>query len=182
MFIITIILLIIILIMQSKYKKNNAQIIKLNKTIEKLNTENNILKYKIKKQKDNYKNYLKNKEDSFKKGQDYELKIKKHFESMDYKVYPNGYLLGKKDGGIDLIAYKNNEVSLVQCKCYKNPPKQELLRKFIGDCELYIKNNENKLKNKIIKKIFVTSCEQKDYGVEKFLNENQNIITYLILV
>ncbi|MBZ7985678.1 restriction endonuclease [Campylobacter sp. Cr9] len=116
-----------------------------------------------------------------KKGQEYEYKIKCYFDSLGYNVYPNGYINGKKDKGIDLIAYKNNEVHLIQCKCYKNPPKQDLLRMFVGDCEIYIKNNQNKLNNKTIYKDFITSCKEKDYGVIKFLEENKNLINYLII-
>lgn len=148
---------------------------------KKLEQENKELKEKLNKQKENYKAYLKNKEENIKKGQDYELKIKIFYENLGYKVYPNGYINKKNDKGIDLIAYKNNEVHLIQCKCYKNPPKQELIRKFIGDCEVYIKNNTNKLNNKTIYKDFITSCKNKDYGVIKFLEENKNIIDYLII-
>ncbi|WP_267523531.1 restriction endonuclease [Campylobacter sp. MG1] len=151
------------------------------KIIEKLEQENKELKEKLNKQKENYKEYLKNKEQNIKKGQDYEFKIKTFYENLGYKVYPNGYINKKNDKGIDLLAYKNNELHLIQCKCYKNPPKQELIRKFIGDCEVYIKNNQHKLKNKTIYKDFVTSCKNKDYGVIKYLEENKNIINYLII-
>lgn len=115
------------------------------------------------------------------KGSRYEYKIKCFYESMGYTVYPQGYIHGYNDKGIDLIAYKNNEVHLVQCKCYSKPPKQELLRIFMGDCELYIQNNSSKLQDKIIHRDFVTSCKTKDYGVTKFLEENNNLINYLII-
>ncbi|MBZ7976119.1 restriction endonuclease [Campylobacter sp. RM12637] len=162
----------------SKYEK---ELKKKSEAIQYLKYEIQSLNEKLNKQKENYKNYLRNKEINIKKGQEYEYKIKCYFENLGYSVYPNGYIKGKNDKGIDLIAYKNNEVHLIQCKCYKNPPKQELIRKFIGDCEIYIKNNQNKLNNKTIYKDFITSCKDKDYGVIKFLEENKNIIDYLII-
>lgn len=115
------------------------------------------------------------------KGNRYEYKIKCFYENMGYTVYPQGYIHGYDDRGIDLIAYKDNEVHLIQCKCYSKPPKQELLRIFMGDCELYISNNSNKLFGKNIHRDFVTSCKTKDYGVIKFLENNKNFINYLVI-
>lgn len=169
------------LINKGEYYNTNYEVALYKQKLQKLEEENIELKAKLNQQKENYKNYLKNKEENIKKGQEYEYKIKCYFDSLGYNVYPNGYINGKKDKGIDLIAYKNNEVHLIQCKCYKNPPKQELIRKFVGDCEIYIKNNQNKLNNKTIYKDFITSCKEKDYGVIKFLEENKNLIDYLVI-
>lgn len=133
------------------------------------------------KSQNRYNNDFEMKEYYKRKGNRYEYKIKCFYENMGYTVYPQGYIHGYNDRGIDLIAYKNNDVHLIQCKCYSKPPKQELLRIFMGDCELYIQNNFNKLQNKNIHKDFVTSCKTKDYGVSKFLEENNNPVNYLII-
>ena len=123
-------------------------------------------------------------EEKIKKGKDYEYKCKRLFESKDYKVYPNGFLNGKNDDGIDLICYKEKEALIVQCKNWINPPKQDDIKIFIANADLFLKKNNHKFKNKNIRKIFITSCNKKDYGVEKFLesyNEQNEIkVEYVV--
>ena len=148
--------------------------------------------YKQEKTIDNYrrnkyynkKNPALTEEEKIQKGKTYEYKCKLLFESRKYKVYPNGYLNGVNDDGIDLICYKEKEVLLVQCKNWINPPKQDDIKIFIANADLFIKKNNSKLKNKKIRKIFITSCNTKDYGVEKFLesyNEQNEIkVEYVI--
>lgn len=170
-----------------RYDESKLIINAINEKRERANKEEDKISENKKKFNEKFYQSMKKSKESnindyyIKKGQEYEYKIKCYFDSLGYNVYPNGYINGKKDKGIDLIAYKNNEVHLIQCKCYKNPPKQDLLRMFLGDCEIYIKNNQSKLKNKTIYKDFITSCKNKDYGVIKFLEENKNIIDYLII-
>lgn len=52
-------------------------------------------------------------------GLDYERFIGYLLESNGYSVMYNGALKGVKDGGIDLIASKENDLLLIQCKLYK---------------------------------------------------------------
>ena len=92
-------------------------------------------------------------------------------ENDGYKIYMNGYNKGFKDEGIDIIAHKGNEALLIQCKNWKNPPKQRDLKVFIADCDLYIQKNQKYLKNKKIRKIFATSCPQMDGGVGVYLQK-----------
>lgn len=99
---------------------------------------------------------------------------------MGYNVFPNGYIHGKNDGGIDLIAHKEKEIRLIQTKCYTNPPKQQLVRQFIGDCEVWINEHKYMIKNKNISKDFVTSCESIDYAVSMFLKQHPNSVNYFI--
>ncbi|QKF91759.1 restriction endonuclease [Campylobacter sp. CCUG 57310] len=120
-----------------------------------------------------------------KKGKEYEYYILNFFKEKEYKVYPKGYIEGKKDEGIDLIAHKTNEILLIQCKNWINPPKQKDIKVFITDCEIYINKNQNKIKNKNIRKIFTTNCSKMDYGTKCFLNEynsrNNIKIEYMII-
>ena len=122
--------------------------------------------------------------EKIKKGKEYEYDVKCFFEQRDYKVYPNGYINGVKDDGIDLIAYKDDEAVLAQCKNWINPPKQDIIKKFVADADLFINKNQSKFKNKRIRKIFFTSCRQMDYGAKIFLEEynqyNQIKIEYVI--
>ncbi|ULO04520.1 hypothetical protein AVBRAN_a0038 (plasmid) [Campylobacter sp. RM12651] len=154
----------------SSYSQNSYH------NINQQNTYNNSYK-----KQNNYNDDVEVKKYYKQKGNRYEYKVKCFYESIGYNVYPQGYIHGFNDRGIDLIAYKNNEVHLIQCKCYKYPPRQDLLRIFMGDCELYIQKNLNKLQGKIIHKDFVTSCKTKDYGVARFLEENNNPINYLVI-
>lgn len=114
------------------------------------------------------------------KGRLYEYKIKCYLENQGFKVYPNGYINGKKDKGIDLIAYKDNDIHLIQCKCYRYPPKQDLIRKFYGDCKFYEDKNPNLVKNKTMVYRFITSCKDMDYSTQKYLEEN-TFIRYEII-
>ncbi|AQW85874.1 putative restriction endonuclease [Campylobacter pinnipediorum subsp. caledonicus] len=125
------------------------------------------------------------KENRYQKGRKYELYIKNFFEKKEYKVYPKGYIEKRKDSGIDLIAYKNNEMALIQCKNWTNPPKQKELKVFVINCDLYINQNKDKIKDKTIRKLFITSNSKQDYGVKCFLEEynkqNDIKIEYIII-
>ncbi|MDA3055560.1 MULTISPECIES: restriction endonuclease [unclassified Campylobacter] len=105
------------------------------------------------------------------KGDEYEFFVANLYKDDGYKIYMNGYNKGVKDEGIDIIAHKGNEALLIQCKNWKNPPKQRDLKVFIADCDLYIQKNQKYLKNKKIRKIFATSCPQMDGGVGVYLQK-----------
>lgn len=132
----------------------------------------------------NFQKTAKTEAEKIQKGKEYEYDVKCFFEQRGYKVYPNGYINGVKDEGIDLIAYKKDEAVLAQCKKWINPPKQDIIKKFVADADLFINKNQSKFKNKRIRKIFFTSCRQMDYGAKIFLEEynqyNQIKIEYVI--
>lgn len=115
-----------------------------------------------------------------KKGDRYEVQIGRWYQELGYKVYFKGINEGRRDGGIDLIAYKGQEVVLVQCKNWENSQiKQEHLRIFMGDCVAYVEQNMYKLRKKCIRRAFVTSCERQEYAVKKFVQQNK--IDYLFI-
>lgn len=88
---------------------------------------------------------------NFAKGFEYERQIARYFRNLGYKVDPRGIRLKKKDGGIDIICYKADEIILIQCKNYKYGVKQDVARKFLGDCFVYERaNNLFKVKRLII--------------------------------
>lgn len=125
--------------------------------------------YKTYKQYSNFDNAQANKQ----KGDKYEQQILKLYKKQGYKVYPQGFIKGKADGGIDLIAYKGNEALLIQCKNWEySQVKQEHLRIFLGDCTAYLEKNHKIFAKKKVKRVFVTSCKNIDYGVQKFVEEN----------
>ena len=51
-----------------------------------------------------------------------------------------------------------------------------------GDCATYLEKNQKIFAKKNVRRVFITSCENLDYGVKKFLEENDaeyKIITYM---
>lgn len=129
--------------------------------------------------KDFYKNnktkqYKKNTE----KGIKYEIYIKEIYKKQGYKVYMKGINEGKEDEGIDIICWKKEEVLLIQCKNWKTPIRQKDLRAFIGDCLVYINKNKDKIKDRKIRKLFITSSEENRKNVEKFIKENKEEIEF----
>ncbi|WP_298053582.1 restriction endonuclease [uncultured Campylobacter sp.] len=116
-----------------------------------------------------------------KKGADYEFYIAKYFKNEGYKIYMNGLNNGKKDGGIDVICHKNQETILIQCKNWNQPIEQKDIRAFIGDCHIYVNKNAMFLKNRKIRKMFITSNENTKKAVELYVKENQNEIEYITM-
>ena len=116
-----------------------------------------------------------------KKGTEYELYIAKYFRNEGYKIYMNGLNNGKKDDGIDVICHKDKETILIQCKNWKYPIEQKDIRAFIGDCHVYINKNAAFLRNRKIRKIFITSNEETKKAVELYVKENQAEVEYITI-
>lgn len=120
------------------------------------------------------------KKSNYQKGVEYEEQIGEYYESLGYYVNYHGKDKGKKDKGIDLIASKENETLLIQCKNWENSKvKQKDLKEFFGNCSLYLENND--IKTLHIRKLFVTSDQSSDYGVTKFMQENYKSMEYKII-
>lgn len=114
------------------------------------------------------------------KGKEYEEQIANYYLSIGYHVIEHGKKFGKKDKGIDLIATRDNETLLIQCKNWENSlVKQKHLKEFIGNCYLYVQNNS--YINQIVKNVFITSSEKMDYGVKKFMQENYHLVEYKVI-
>jgi restriction system protein len=79
------------------------------------------------------------------KGNEYEKFIGKKYESLNKNVVYYGLENGKKDNGIDLIIEDEKNITFVQCKNWVNNDhykiNQKDLRAFIGDCYMFIFNN-----------------------------------------
>lgn len=162
-----------------KFEKNNK---KENKEIhiekeknQKLQNDEKLLDCYEKVYKTNYKTANQIKKEL---GDKYEIQIGEYFKSLNFKIYYNGINNGKKDGGIDIIAWSSNQVLLIQCKNHKEQIKQDFIRKFIGDCAIYENKYKDKIKNREVKRIFASNSTA-DYGATKFINENKNIIDFI---
>lgn len=110
-------------------------------------------------------------------GDYYEKQVGKLFENNGYRVFYRGLKLGLKDGGIDLQAYKDNEIVLIQCKNHKNNITADLLKKFLNDCYCYEQNNKKFLSHKNIKRAFYSNS-QLDYQARIFLNNNTDKLLF----
>ena len=156
----------------------------LNKTIEKIKENLKGKENKYKPKKENKNNFYQKKQEWIKKGKEYEKLVGKYFEKEGYIIKYNGIENGKKDNTIDLIAIKQNEIILIQCKNWKENSKYKITHKdikaFIGDTHTFIKENPQ-YKNYNIKRLFVISNKILDKSAINYIKEHQNIIRYKVI-
>ena len=111
------------------------------------------------------------------KGSEYEEFVAGYYKLDGYEVNLHGIKKGRKDKGIDIICYKDEELILIQCKNWKKNSSykinHEKLKAFVGSCTEYI--NENKLFDKKIKLKFITSNYILDKSGKKFLEESKTL-------
>lgn len=83
-------------------------------------------------------------------GDNFERKVGLFYEEEGYEVEYRGLALGLKDEGIDLIAIKNREILLIQCKYWKGEYSitSRMIKEFYGSCHFFI-DKENLLKENI---------------------------------
>ena len=84
-------------------------------------------------------------------GDDYEKKVGEYYKQKGYKINYRGLELGQEDGGIDLIAMKNNETLLIQCKYWKKDKSitHTMIKEFYGNCNFYMDKEKIETKNVI---------------------------------
>jgi predicted helicase len=76
--------------------------------------------------------------------------------------------MGKRDGGIDLIARKNDIYVLIQCKNWsKKKVTQKDIRVFVGDYYTYLQEHPE-LNDKQTKAYFYVSNELYEEGANKY--------------
>ena len=87
------------------------------------------------------------------KGDNYELFTGEHYKLLGYKVKQRGIILNYKDGGIDIVAKKDNQILLIQCKNIKKDSKDEhmmnieIVKKFNDNCLKHINKEKIQLKD-----------------------------------
>ncbi|ADG92667.1 hypothetical protein Arnit_1004 [Arcobacter nitrofigilis DSM 7299] len=81
-------------------------------------------------------------------GKEYEEFISNKYIESGYQVELRGIKNSFNDGGLDIIAKKDTNIVLVQCKNWKMSNNYKInqkdLRAFVGDCFLYLKDIESK--------------------------------------
>ena len=85
-------------------------------------------------------------------GDNYERRVGKHYENIGYKVDYRGLNMGVKDGGIDLIATKGEELVLIQCKFWTRWESitHSMVKEFYGNCHFYLDHNPQLQKKNIL--------------------------------
>lgn len=118
------------------------------------------------------------------KGSNYELFVADHYRSKGYDVLEHGKEYGKLDKGIDLIAKKENEIIIIQCKNWKAGGKftvdHAIVKEFIGNVATFLDKNAI-YKDYIVKKIFAVSERVLDKSAMEFITANKQTIRYLHL-
>jgi restriction system protein len=130
-----------------------------------------------------FKSSLNNRKKNMNYGNSYEKYIASKYEENDYLVELNGINKNINDGGIDLIAKKDDSLILVQCKNWSMSNKYKInqkdLRAFIGDSFIYM--TENELFNKKVSFHFIVSHDNiLNEGAIKFLEE-QNMVKFKVV-
>lgn len=110
-------------------------------------------------------------------GEEYEKFIGKKYETSGYKVEYRGLILGKQDGGIDLVAENDEKVVLVQCKNWIDINHYQIesrdLRAFLGDCYLYLLHNT--INKPISYHYIISDIHMLSESSKLFLNQNTMI-------
>jgi len=119
----------------------------------------------------------KKKPNNIQKGKLYEEFIAHHYKDKGYEVIERGKIMGKKDGGIDIIAKNDDEILLIQCKNYDINStwkiRQKDIKAFRMDCLDFIEEN-NTYKTENTKAIFIISDNFIDNGAKNYIKEKQN--------
>lgn len=131
---------------------------------------------------DLYQTFREKRKNAIEKGKEYEKQVGIHYENLGYKVDYRGLKLGRKDGGIDLIAEKDDETILIQCKNWtgKIQIKKINAEKFHSNCITYLQNAKYEHEN--IKCVMVIPAKESlNYGAEIFFRLNSPKYRYEII-
>lgn len=115
-----------------------------------------------------------------KAGNNYELFIAEHYENQGYFIKLNGFEKGKGDNSVDIIAIKDDEALLIQCKhwspkyCRENSCyiKKTDLVSFVEDSNKVLDNPF--YKNKKVKKLFIISYNIAKADAIEYAEQNED--------
>lgn len=145
---------------------------------EQLKKENENLKNKINQLEKELKNFI-----NKKKGLDYEVFVAKKYIEKGYEVILHGVLESRIDYGIDLIAKKENETILIQCKNWQieQSINQEKVLSYYGRFKRYIDENALDIENTKLRFIAPDSKIFKISAIKIFQDENYLNYRYEII-
>lgn len=112
-------------------------------------------------------------------GKNYEQYIANLFKSKGYQVIEN-YKKQKEDEGIDIIAIKNDELLLIQCKNWqKFIITHQDIKEFLGNCYLFLYKNVQYRKYKKVRRLFIVSQSNIDDSARNLLKNYTPFIELL---
>lgn len=113
------------------------------------------------------------------KGEKYEAYIAEYYRSLGYEVIEHGKIMGRKDGGIDLIAKKESEIILIQCKNWGSRAiKHSHIKEFLYNAKTFIE--ENNL-NDEIEYLFVASNDTFDKSAKGFIYHTKEKVNFKVI-
>ncbi|RTZ69027.1 MAG: hypothetical protein DSZ30_03205 [Aquificaceae bacterium] len=119
----------------------------------------------------------------FKEGRIFEEYCAEFFEQKGYKVERN-FLRNINDEGIDIVAYNNSELLLIQCKNWKNfYINHKVLKEFLANTFLFLSKRPylvKKYKNRI-RRILISSTYNLDASGFYFIKEHKKWIEFKVL-
>lgn len=136
----------------------------------------------IRKIEENYFEEVRNiKEEKQKEwGDAYEKSVGLEYENEGYDVEYRGLNYGRKDGGIDLIARKDNEIILIQCKYWKKKEiTHNMVKEFYGNCHFYM--DKHYIKENVSCVYAIPGYESLSAAAEFIFKENFVKLRYKII-
>lgn len=125
------------------------------------------------------------KEQSKKKGDEYEKHVSKHFEDLGYKTVEHGKMHGVKDKGIDLMLKKGKEFIFVQCKDWNIENKHRIDSKEIQYTRMnvrdYVENKKALFDMYDWKILYVTSDKILDKSAQHKIKEFSHEIEHQVI-
>lgn len=112
------------------------------------------------------------------KGIEYEKYVADIYRKRGYDIWARGVELGRKDGGIDIVAYNDYETILIQCKHWsikgKRRVRQKDIKAFKTDIREFLSKYNMFMNDKIIGR-YVISDRILDKGAYRYIKESKNL-------
>lgn len=123
-------------------------------------------------------------ENSKRKGEEFEAHVADHYRFNGYDVLEHGKLYGRKDQGIDLIAINENETLLIQCKNWSASGRYFIthshIKEFIGNTVVFLEKSPF-YSDRAVRRLFVTSEDIFDRSAINYIRNNRDIVESQII-
>jgi len=114
-----------------------------------------------------------------KQGKEFEYYVSDYFKIQGYEVI-NNFEKEKNDEGIDIIAKKDDELLLIQCKNWEIPViSHKEIKEFLGNCYLFLYNYVEYRKFKRVRRLYITSQSNLDKSARYLLKDNYPFVEYI---
>jgi hypothetical protein len=111
-------------------------------------------------------------------GKEFEYHVSNIFKKQGYKVI-NNFEKSQNDEGIDIIAIKNDELLLIQCKNWEKSVISHIdIKEFLGNCYLFLYKHKEYRKFKKVRRVYVVSNSNFDSSAKHLLNDYYPFVEY----